>query len=340
MEIPRSSRRRNLRLTYSKVPYFVGGFVPITNLISASCIIMLLLGVPAEANLIITPTFASNITSDPNAAIIESTIISAIAVYENSFADPITAHITFQEMSSGLGLNNTSFLTIPYATYLTSLTADAKTSDDATAIAHLPTATQYSTFFGTSNINVKTANARAIGISVSQNPDGVISLNTSITNPGRPGSSGQFSLMAVTEHEIDEVLGLFSALNTAITEPFPEDLFRYDSSGARGFTNNTSATAFFSINGTTDLAEFNNQRTDGDFGDWRSDPLPPGVQPRVQDAFATPGANPALSVELRALDVTGYDLITPEPGTGVLLAGALVVLAGLKYTRVSRKARP
>jgi len=33
------------------------------------------------------------------------------------------------------------------------------------------------------------------------------------------------------------------------------------------------------------------------------------VSPKVQDAFATPGANPALSVELRALDVIGYDRV-------------------------------
>jgi hypothetical protein len=33
----------------------------------------------------------------------------------------------------------------------------------------------------------------------------------------------------------------------------------------------------------------------------------------VQDAFATPGANPALSVELNALDVVGYDRVPPTP---------------------------
>jgi len=146
----------------------------------------------------------------------------------------------------------------------------------------------------------------------------------------------------VAEHEIDEVLGLGSALPTPqFNAPFPEDLFRYDASGVRSFTTTATAKAFFSINGTTDLAQFDNQNDGGDFGDWQSNPLPPGVQPKVQDAFATSGATPALGVELTALDVIGYDRIAsiPEPGTGVLLAAALVVLGGLNYARVSRRAR-
>src|ERR1700746_2357378 len=97
---------------------------------------------PASANLIIIPTFAANITSDPNAATIEATINAAIAVYQSKFTDPATVHITFQE-GGGLGGSSTFFNIIPYATYLAALTADAKTSNDAIALAHLPTAAQY-----------------------------------------------------------------------------------------------------------------------------------------------------------------------------------------------------
>jgi hypothetical protein len=312
------------------------------NLVSATCIITLLLVAPAWANLVITPTFDSSITSDPNKTAIENTINTAIAIFESDFADPITVNIKFQEMSSGLGSSSTFFGTVSYASYLAALTADAKTTDDLTAIAHLG-AGPNNPVNGTANINVKTANLRAIGLAGNPppgNPDGTIGLNTSITNPGSPGSSGAFSLLVTTEHEIDEVLGLGSALPTPPSgNPFPEDLFRYDSTGARSFTTTATAKAFFSINGTTDLAQFDNQNDGGDFGDWQSNPLPPGVQPKVQDAFATSGATPALSVELRALDVIGYDLIAPEPGTGVLLAAALFVLGGLNYARVSRKAR-
>jgi hypothetical protein len=297
---------------------------------------------PAAQALVINPTFESLITSDPNAAAIEGTINSAIGTYEANFTDPITVSIDFNEMSSGLGLSSTFFAVVPYAAYLAALTADAKSSADATAIAHLPTAAQYTAFYGTPNIDVKTANLRAVGIPVSPpsgQPDGFIRFNTSITSPGSPGSSLQFSLLTVIEHEIDEVLGIGSALpNPPFGNPFPEDLFRYDAAGNRSFTANSAATAFFSINGTTDLAQFDNQNDGGDFGDWQSNPRPAGTNPQVQDAFATAGATPSLGVELTALDVIGYDRAgatpVPEPSS---LAMLLTGLAGLGLVRRRRR---
>src|SRR2546430_280656 len=106
-----------------------------------------MLGAPAWANMVIVPTFASNILSDANTATIQATINAAIAVYENNFTDPITVHITFQE-GGGLGASSTSFFNISNAAYLSAITLDTKTSDDATALLHLPTAAQYLTFFG------------------------------------------------------------------------------------------------------------------------------------------------------------------------------------------------
>jgi hypothetical protein len=127
-----------------------------------------------------------------------------------------------------------------------------------------------------------------------------------------------------------------------LNDPFPEDLFRYDAARNRSFTTSSSAQAFFSLNGSVRLAQFDNQN-DGDFGDWQSNPLAPGVSPQVQDAFATPGANPVLGVnELTALDVIGYNLAPsvqiPEPGTGLLLAFGLA--GGLVARRAAgRKTR-
>lgn len=303
-------------------------------------------GAPAWA-LTITPTFGPSITGDPNAAAIENTINAAIGTYEADFSDPINVAITFQEQTSGLGQSSTVFFNAPYTTYYNSLKADAKTANDATALAHLPG--------GPSNpitnspfINVTSANLRAVGLATpgvgpgTGTPDGTISLNTSITFPGSPGTGAVFSLLVTTEHQIDEVLGLLSALPNPIDDsPFPEDLFRYDSSGNRSFTTNSTATAFFSIDGTTDLARFDNQNDGGDFGDWQSNPLPSGTLPQVQDAFATPHVTPSLGVELTALDVIGYDLVTPavttpEPGTLTLLGSALAGFAALRRRGRSR----
>src|SRR5512136_2167591 len=43
-------------------------------------------GAPAYSNLVIQPTFDSTITSDPDAAVIEATINSVIALYEANFS--------------------------------------------------------------------------------------------------------------------------------------------------------------------------------------------------------------------------------------------------------------
>jgi len=267
-----------------------------------------------SAGLHIAPTFDVSITSDPNAAAIEAAINTAIANIESRFSDPITVNIKFQK-AGGLGSSSTFFGTTSYASFLAALKGDAKTSDDATAVGLLPNVAT-NPVNGATTINVKTANLRAVGIMLNPppgQPDGFIGLNTAITSPGSPGSTGTFNLLPVVEHEIDEVLGLGSSLPSVPAGTiFPQDLYRYSAVNTRSFTTANSL-AFFSINGTAGLAQFDNQNDGGDFGDWQSNPLPAGVQPKVQDAFATPGANPALSVELNALDVVGYDRVPATP---------------------------
>jgi hypothetical protein len=305
-------------------------------------LLLLIVAAPAYANLVITPTFASSITSDPNAAAIEGVINSAIGFYESTFADPITVAIDFGEMSSGLGSSSTFFANVSYSTYLAALKADAKDATDAIATSLLANVSA-NPVNGNTTIDVKTANLRAVGINSnppSGQPDGTIGLNTHITDVGSPGTTGTYSLFATVEHEIDEVLGLGSGLpSLAFSTIFPEDLYRYDSSGNRSLTTNSAALAYFSINGTTRLAQFDNQNDGGDFGDWQSNPLPNGVVPKVQDAFATPGAHPALnfsSPEVVALDAIGYDLAAPEPTLVFLLGSMLGLMVAASRLRKCR----
>jgi hypothetical protein len=138
-------------------------------------------------------------------------------------------------MTSGVGQSNTGFDNVSYSTHLAALKADATSADDATADSFLPNSTT-NPVNGSTTIDVKTANLRAVGLSGAPvvagcggRCDGLIDLNTHVTDIGSPGSNGQFNLFATVEHEIDEVLGLGSSLPAM---PFgtilPEDLFRYD----------------------------------------------------------------------------------------------------------------
>jgi hypothetical protein len=271
------------------------------------------------AGLTIIPVFDSSITSDPQAATIEATIKAAVAVYQSDFSDPITVSITFKEMNSGLGQSQWSYYTFSYSDYRAALVAAASTADDATALAHLPIQTG-NPVNGNSSVFVKTAQAWDLGLNSGTSGEnvGTVLLYTGIMNlSDAQNNPNNYSLYATVWHEVDEVLATGSALdevndggNTATGPIFPEDLFRYDGSGNRSYTTSGSATSYFSIDGTTDLAQFN-QVGSGDYGDWYSYHVE--VVPEVQDAFATPGASPNLGVELRVLDVLGYHLVTQAP---------------------------
>jgi hypothetical protein len=292
--------------------------------------------------LTIVPVWDSTITSDPNSAEIQSTINAAIAVYKSKFSDPVTVSINFQEMGGGLGQSSSYYQTRTYSSYRSALASHATSADDTTALANLP-ATSANPVNSNSSIDVNLPLLRALGFSA--NPpagqsDGTIYLNTSLMNlSGAETDSSKYALFSVVSHEIDEVLGFSSALNNLSngdptpTGPIsPNDLFRYDQFGARNFTTDVNAAAYFSLDGTTQLARYN-QTQGGDFQDWYS---PGGQTPQVQDAIGTHGSTPVLGVELRMLDVIGWtpvaaqSTITASAGSGGTISpsGAILKSAG------------
>jgi len=304
----------------------------------------------AGSGLVINATFDSSILNHPNSAAIEAMINQATAIYESLFSDPVTISILFRYATTGadgspLGsgtLGESIFVTypIPWNTYIAALQADAKTSNDRIANASLP-ANPLST-----NIVPSSADGRALGLdtppamsangSVNGGPyDGIVTLNSAQHFQfTRPTSTSNYDALSVTEHEIDEVLGLGSYLSMGGRDLQPQDLFSWSSAGHRNIS--STGSRYFSIDsGNTYIVGFN-QDPKGDFGDWLSESCPQ-QHPYVQNAFACAGQFDdvaATSPEGINLDVIGYDLVTtpvnsiPVPNGAVI---AFVANANGKY---------
>ncbi len=259
--------------------------------------------------------FDASITKLANAATIEATINGIIAEYATLFSDPITVDITFKDTSSGLGQSNWFIDSRSYSTVINDLISSASTTNDATALAHLPTGS-VDPVLGHASVLVKTANLAALEPnSITSNPTGTISINTSICNVDPKSiDPTKHDFSSILAHEINEVLGLGSALDpqNGPTDILMEDLFRYDQNGNRSYTTSSNVSSYFSIDGTTDLAPFyqNQVNGPGDYGDWATGPIP-----LIQDAYQflgkIPGSILKSRVELVALDAIGYHLILP-----------------------------
>lgn len=296
---------------------------------------LLLGGAASSPALIINPIWDSSLTNNANAATIMTTINAAIAIYQANFNDAVTVSIQFNGTNTGLGGSSTFFASVGYAAYRTALAADASTAADAAAIASLPVQAN-NPVNGNASVRLSTANFRAIGFTNvfpgGGQPDSTISLNFGLMNLDRSSTNAaKYDLMAVVEHEIDEALGMGSALNNLTNNaPNPagpalnEDMFRYGTNNVRSLSTALATQAFFSYDGGTNLLAQFNQTQGGDFSDFISNTN----LIQVQDAFGTPGTQPSLGVELTILDVLGWNAApVPEPGTMALLGlGALALL--------------
>ncbi len=296
-----------------------GRFVGVSVLTLAA-----VLGATPALGLVINPVFDSSITGDANSAAIESSINSVISLYQATFADPITVKIYFQE-GGGLGSSQWGYYYNNASIAITALDLDASSPDDFTAISHLGT-----NVFGT--IAYTSANGRALGLNTpgfltvgaTSNYDGIVSLNTGICFYDHNSPiAGRYDLFSAAAHEIDEVLGTPSGASGTLA--FVPDLFRYDGAGNRSFSGDTSAHAYFSIDTTTDIDEYNQfGRTSGDWGDWA-----PHHPSKTQDWSINSGITINPGDELRLLDVIGYNRApVPEPASMTALGLGMLALLG------------
>jgi len=285
--------------------------------------------------LTIVPTFDSSITGDPNGAAMMNAINAAVQVVESNILDNVIVNITFKaDESVGLGESSTFGTDVSYASFLSALQTHANSANDTNALSTLPNSST-DPVIGGSQIHLTTPQGRLLGLINHNGTDSTIKLKMSLMNLTRPPTDpNKYDLEQVTEHEMDEVLGISSALpNTSIV--WPVDLFRYTTNLVRTFTT-SGDDAYFSIDGVHLLARYN-MDSGGDYGDWWSYNFPTNWSPitgltlnypQVQDAFSGPGNAMDLgAAELTALDVVGWTLAAtttsaPRPTLAIVRSGA------------------
>ena len=280
----------------------------------------MLIGELSAHALTINVTYDTTVTSQPNAAQIESAFADAVQTFQDLYTNNITVDVTvYYETGIGLGQSSTSLTGNPaYSDLVNALSAAAKTAEDSNAVASLPASDPT----GGGPWWIPNAEAKALvplNSYVQPPPDGSIYFESSVSytfDPTNRAVSGKYDFIGVAEHEISEVLGRGNGLNTIIGGGYvPYDLFRFTSSGVRSLNTNDSG-VYFSVNdGVTSLKNFN-PPGGGDLQDWlMSSPAD------SYDAFLTAGQKAILSsADLTALDVLGYNLnFAPPHLTGAKL---------------------
>jgi hypothetical protein len=272
--------------------------------------------------LVITPVFATSITSLSNAATVEGAIRQAIGVFDTDFTSSTNIEIEFswgtvdgQRVASGDVSESISYLYtgFTYANIVSDLREAAATNPTdsvlVSAVAHLPMTDP----LGQSHFDITEADAQALGLTPpsGMGVDGYVGFNSSDAYSFNPSStpSGHYDFVALAEHEMSEVMGRLSGLySSSPAYATPYDLFRYSAPGRNSFS--YSAPAYFSVNGgVTKLASFN-YVGGGDRGDWYT----AATSADAFDATAGEGTNMDLSsADLDALNALGWDTRT-NPG--------------------------
>ncbi len=309
------------------------------------------LSTPAYCSLVFNSSFTANFNTNfgANAAAAQSSFNAATAIFSNLFIDDITINLVVDAVpgTGTLGSSNTSIFTAAsYGTLYDAALADASSPDDATTTgsggslggngspgsASDPVATSHNWWL--TRAQVKALNLAIGGITANDSVnDGTITFGAgySYSFAGATGP-GTYDFIGIAAHEISEVMGRVGLSGDSI-------------SGSPGYTL-VDALAFSAANtrvlnggggsfsldaGTTLLKDFNSV-SGGDTRDWAS-----GTNDSF-NAFSSSGVlNPVSAVDVRLMDVIGYDLAEiPEPGTLSLFAGGLALMIAVRRRRVPR----
>jgi hypothetical protein len=270
--------------------------------------------------------FKINVTYDPNVPTAAQTAFnSLVSTYEGIFTTNITVNIDVTFGNTGLGESLTEQQNFSYGTWRSAVIANATANPGNTYAAAAAASLPASDPIGSGHVVLNTANARALGLSANTPVD------STLTFSNTPGTfeyngvavSGLYDFLDTAAHELDEALGIGSALTGLLDyDPIPsdyyeaQDYFRYSGAGARAITTDPSAVVYFSPDGgNTFVAEFNQAysaqgATDLDRNDWIYGNFGcPASNPHVQDALACDAQPVAIGSgpEITVLYTLGYD---------------------------------
>lgn len=279
----------------------------------------------ASAALTITPTFTANFNTNfgANAAAAQASWIAAANDFSTNFNDNIHVNITVDGVAGTgvFGQSNTFLYSSTYANIRNLFVADIKTTDDTLALGATGSFTAADPVAGTHTWWLSKAQAKAVGFLA----DDLTNDGTTTFGAGNPFTfngaiaPGTYDFRGIAAHEISEVMARLGISGGSIGGNANSysviDLFSYTGAGARGLTAGPNEN--FSIdNGTTLLKLFNNALQNGlDTRDWA-----PGSNDAFNQ-FSNPGVvNPISAVDLRKMDVIGYDRVPEPTGLAVLLA--------------------
>jgi hypothetical protein len=296
-------------------------------------------------------TLTINLTYDPdstftNAGLTASDIANmkaantyAASQFTGNFKDPINVNIRVTAVpgTSTLGMSNTFIPTTTFSNMVAKTSSDATSADDATATGSggsIP-AGLADPVGGTHVYRVSQAQSKALGIT----PDDAVSTDGTYTfgggfsytyDPNNRAVFGKTDYIGVSMHEFSEIMGRIGLMGTAIggTSSYMQfDLFHYTGAGVRGL-NDGGGRSFSINNGTTLLKAFNNAALHGgDLQDWAS-----GTNDSF-NAFSGSGVkNDLTAVDIRNMDVIGYDLVAGVAPANDNFANAQVITGNTSST--------
>ena len=293
--------------------------------------------------LTINLTFDSD-TVFTNAGLTPSDIVNmraacnyAASQFTTNYTDPINVNIfvTAVPGTGTLGMSNTSIFSVPaYATLRNAMVADSTTPDDATALGPGGSVPMADPIGGSHLYVVSKAQRKALGLAADDlTNDGTYTFGGGFTytyDPANRAVPGAFDFIGVTMHEYSEIMGRIGLMGQNIfgqPDYMQLDLFHFTGAGVRGL-NNGPGRSFSINNGTNLLKAFNNAAMNGgDLQDWAA-----GTNDSF-NAFSDSGVqNDLTNVDLRVMDVIGYDRVTASGPPNDQCMGAIALSTGVTRT--------